>query len=177
MFGVNAPNCPHLCTSGVKVGSKDLIKPNPIKIGTLVKTIPRERHSHRAHVWRSAGNAQTNRKVKHVERCGLARVESVVYWIFNERRTAYEYGYLVDTRVSGVALLPLCAYFGRLHFLLQVKSAQKKPLPVNVSKLAAWGVRLGGSWFTDSCLTNLQNNGYFLRQTSIQKSNDNSNHS
>jgi len=40
--------------------------------------------------------------------------------------------------VSGVALLPLSAYFGRLHFLLQVKSAQKKPLPVNVSKLAAW---------------------------------------
>ena len=37
---------------------------------------------------------------------------------------------------------PFCILGGFLSFL-QEKSAQKKPLPVNVSRLAAWGARLG----------------------------------
>lgn len=56
----------------------DLIKPNPIKIGTLVKTIPKVRAWPPRSCMEGAGDAQTYRKVTHVEKCGLARVESVV---------------------------------------------------------------------------------------------------
>ena len=56
----------------------------------------------------SAGDAQTYRKVTHVEKCGLARVESVVepygetHW--RSSQTVKENGYLADTmRYNGEA--------------------------------------------------------------------------
>jgi len=59
-------------------------------------------------------------------------------------RTVNEYGYLVDTMAKrrGITFaFPFCILGGFLSFL-QVKSAQKKPLPVMCPGLAAWGGRL-----------------------------------
>lgn len=97
----------------------------------------------------SAGGAQKNRKVTHVEKCGLARVESAADSI--GKPIDETVGQLMNTDTSliqwrsGVAnFLPFRSVFwAAFSYKLQGKSAQKKPLPVMCPGLAAWGGRLG----------------------------------
>ena len=95
----------------------------------------------------SAGEAQTNRKVTHVEKCGLARVESAADSMGQPIEETV--GQLMNTDTSWITSVKrrsfarFVLYFGRLLFVLQEKSAQKKPCSFSVSSLAAWGVRLG----------------------------------
>ena len=69
----------------------------------------------------SAGDAQTNRKVTHVEKCGLARVESVAdaigQPIGETGGQLIGYGYLVDTMAKRRGILfafPFCILGGFL---------------------------------------------------------------
>ena len=90
----------------------------------------------------SAGEAQTNRKVTHVEKCGLARVESAADLMGQPIDETV--GQLMNTDTSWITSVKrrgfarFVLYFGRLLFVLQEKSAQKKPCSFSVSSLAAW---------------------------------------
>ncbi len=118
------------------------MKPNPTKVGTLVKTIPGERHSHRTHVWRVQGTHRNIERLRtwKIEWLGACRkCDGFDMQISMMCRTVNEYGYHTDTtRIpsrSGCATYSLGGFFN----FLQEKSAQKKPFashckPLSVSR-------------------------------------------
>ena len=95
----------------------------------------------------SAGEAQTNRKVTHVEKVWLGACRKCSG--FNGQPVGETVGQLMNTDTSWITSVKrrgfarFVLYFGRLLFVLQEKSAQKKPCSFSVSSLAAWGARLG----------------------------------
>ena len=76
------------------------MKPNPTKVGTLVKTIPGERHRHRTHVWRVQGTHRNIERLRtwKIEWLGACRkCDGFDMQISMMCRTVNEYGYHTDT--------------------------------------------------------------------------------
>lgn len=137
---------------GLKL-EEDLIKPNPTDVGTLVKIIPGERHCHRAHVWRAQERHRQTERLRTWKKVWLGACRKCSG--FNGQPVGETVGQLMNTDTSWITSVKrrgftrFVLYFGRLLFVLQEKSAQKKPCSFSVSSLAAWGVRLGFAQICD----------------------------